>query len=136
MDEIPDDVVDRRDRYCMSRGRIPIQLMGFGVEGFVWRSETDSIVKVHLFPREFRQEVLVYQKLQARGLSRLRGFWIPELLDYDRELHILELTFVTPPFILDFATATLDAPPSGTDWDTPEWRAEKRQIYGKDWPDV
>jgi hypothetical protein len=43
---------------------------------------------------------------------------------------------VTPPYILDFAACTLDAPPAGFDPDDAEWTGEQARKFGRDWPDV
>jgi hypothetical protein len=46
------------------------------------------------------------------------------------------MTFVRPPYILDFAACTLDKPPSGFDPYDPQWVAEQSRKFGRDWPDV
>jgi hypothetical protein len=55
---------------------------------------------------------------------------------YDQDLLVLELSYVRPPFVLDFAAATLDDPPTEVDIDSADWIAAKRSVYGERWPDV
>jgi hypothetical protein len=75
----------------------------------------------------------VYQRLQSHQIEQLQGFHIPILLHYDRNLFVLEISFVRPPYILDFAAATLDQPPPGFDAEDREWIAEKRRVFGSHW---
>ena len=76
------------------------------------------------------------ERLQTRQVERVQGFYVPLLLDYDESLQVLELSFVRPPYILDFAEATLDRPPRGFDPQNPDWIAERLRKYGNRWPDV
>lgn len=49
---------------------------------------------------------------------------------------VLEIGYVKPPYILDFAACTLDTPPAGFDPDDAEWTGEQSRKFGRDWPDV
>jgi hypothetical protein len=49
---------------------------------------------------------------------------------------VLELSFVKPPYVLDFGRALLDAVPAGFDPEDREWTTEKRRLYGVRWPEV
>lgn len=66
-------------------------------------------------PRGYHTERDVYLRFRKKALYRLQGFFIPILLDFDDTAMVLEMTFVTPPYSLDFAACTLDQPPSGFD---------------------
>jgi hypothetical protein len=66
--------------------------------------------------------------------ENLHGFEMPWLLDHDAARWVLELSFVSPPFVLDFAAASLGQAPS--EMSAPEWLAEKKRMFGRDWPDV
>jgi hypothetical protein len=39
------------------------------------------------------------------------GFNVPQLIGFDDELHVIEMTVVKRPFVLDFAAAYLDVRP-------------------------
>lgn len=93
-------------------------------------------MKVHRNPKEFLQELAVYLRLAGRGERPLQGFHIPILLDYDEKRLVLELSFVKPPYVLDFGRALLDAVPVGFDPEDREWTAEKQRLYGAHWPEV
>ena len=136
MIEIPQSVRERCDTYCSRSNKSVAELRGYGVDGFVWQTSNDNILKVYRSRRPFNSELNVYQRLAEHSLYRLRGFDIPILLDFDDELYALEMTNVSPPYILDFAAATLGAPPAGFDPDAEDWQAEQGRKFGRDWPDV
>jgi hypothetical protein len=69
-------------------------------------------------------------------LYQLQGFRIPKLLDFDDALLVLELSYIRPPYILDFGASALDEPPPGFDPYDPHWIAEQSRKFGRDWPDV
>lgn len=102
----------------------------------MWQTTQDSILKVFRQEKPFLRELAVYQRLQERKIERLRGFHVPVLLHYDENQRVLELSYVRPPFVLDFAEATLDRPSLDFETEAPEWIAEKQRLYGDRWPDV
>ena len=136
MIEIPSDVLERRDDYCASRSREIQDLRGYGVDAFIWQARTDRILKVFRGTRGYERERDVYLRLRHRSLYRLQGFFIPVLLEFDDATLVLEMTYVRPPYILDFAACTLDAPPAGFDPDDAEWTGEQARKFGRNWPDV
>ena len=131
---IPAEVDQRRTAYCQSRGIQTHDLIGYGLDGFVWQTNRASVVKVCRHANLFERELSVYQRLAELGLHQLQGFRIPSLLDQDAECWVLELSLVAPPFILDFAAASLGKQPAEMSSD--EWLGEKRRMFGTDWADV
>ena len=130
----PMELEERGQAYCESR-RIHIQeMLGYGVDGFVWLTDRESVVKVFRHRPLYDNELQVYQQLAKHALQQLQGFKIPRLLDQDAEHWVLELSLVAPPFVLDFAAANLGKAPS--EMASPEWLAEKRRMFKSDWPDV
>jgi len=127
--EIPSKITDRLEDYCKDHGVAADQIIGYGVDGFVWRTQQNSVLKVHRHPREFEWECAAYQRLKEHGIRRLRGFAIPTLLDYDRDLLVLELSFVSPPFVLDFGAASVNRPVEGVDSESDEFRDNVRRRY-------
>ena len=69
-------------------------------------------------------------------MSEILGFNVPQLIRFDDELRIIEMSIVTRPFVLDFAGAWLDTPPDFPDETWAEWEAEKREQFGTHWPRV
>jgi hypothetical protein len=131
---IPADVEQRRTAYCESRGIQTQDLIGYGLDGFVWKTNRASVIKVCRHASLFERELAVYRRLSLLGLHQLQGFRIPSLLDQDAEQWVLELSLVSPPFILDFAAASLGKQP--TEMESAEWLSEKRRMFGADWADV
>lgn len=131
---IPAQFESRCQEYCQSRQIQSVDLIGYGLDGFVWSTNRDSVLKVFRQSLLFDQELAIYEKLTKLGLRRLQGFDIPVLLDYDAQRSVLELSFVSPPFILDFAAASLKNTQS--DIKPPGWLGEKQRLFGTDWPEV
>lgn len=135
MFEIPFKILDRRNTYC-SRHNVVIQFdePDWGLDAYLWRTNTETIVKVHWYHDRFQKELATYQRLVERKIARLKGFEFPQLVDYDEELHILELSIVSPPYILDFVEVGIGKRPPNFDLDRIETQQSKQ--FGKDWPDV
>lgn len=76
----------------------------------------------------------MYFRLSEHNVDSVHGFRVPQLLDLDDELGVIEMTIVRPPFVLDFATAALDSPPDFPEEVLADWYAEKREQFGEDWP--
>jgi len=90
--------------------------LGFGIHGIVYVAEGNpqsgkSAIKAHRAVEPYVRERRVYERLAEAGITRILGFHVPQLLGADDDLLVLEITIVTPPFVLDFAGAFLDAPP-------------------------
>jgi len=51
-------------------------------------------------------------------------------------LHVIEMSIVTRPFVLDFAGAYLDAPPAFPDEIWTDWEAQKSEQFDIRWPKV
>lgn len=53
---------------------------------------------------------VTYLRLGEANIARVLGFKVPQLLGYDAELWVLEMTVVQQPFVLDFAEVRPDFP--------------------------
>ena len=69
-------------------------------------------------------------------ITNVLGFNVPQLVNFDDELRILEMTIVERPFVLDFAAAYLDVRPEFSDEIWSAWEAEKREQFEARWPKV
>jgi hypothetical protein len=69
-------------------------------------------------------------------MSRILGFNVPQLIRADDKLHVIEMTIVTRPFVLDFAGAYLDQPPDFPEDIWTDWESEKRDQFDVRWPTV
>jgi hypothetical protein len=115
--------------------------LGFGVHGTVFVAEDMKLpgkhaVKAHKYAEVYVRERDVYERLRQAGVSEVLGFRVPDLVRFDDELRVIEMTIVTSPFVLDFAGARLDFPPEFSDEIWAEWEAEKVEQFGPRWPKV
>jgi len=111
------------------------------MHGNVFRAGSSSAagevaLKVHLRRDPFEQALETYLRLREAMVTQVLGFNVPQLLGYDAELWVLEMTVVQQPFVLDFAEVRLDFPLEFPDevWTT--WLEEKREQFGERWPVV
>jgi hypothetical protein len=119
--------------------------LGRGVHGIVFatkrqpkkdRSEVHSAIKVHEHEADYRRERDVYLRLQAHGVKTIHGCHVPQLLRYDDQVWIIEMTVVSRPFVLDFAGAFLDKAPDFSEEVIADWRVEKLEQFGDRWSEV
>lgn len=95
-----------------------------------------SAIKVHQREPDYRREREVYIRLKEHEVTTIRGCRVPQLLRYDDDLWIIEMTVVSRPFVLDFAGAFLDEAPDFSEEVMADWHAEKREQFGSQWPEV
>ena len=93
-------------------------------------------IKVHKQEPDYCRERDAYLRLREHEITIIRGCNVPELIAYDDELWIIQMTVVARPFVLDFGGAFLDRPPEFSEEVLAEWRVEKLEQFGKRWPDV
>jgi len=123
------ELVNRAQQYCQRRGlEVGPQL------GIVFAAATQGeagrlAIKIH-------EGAIGYLRLQEHAVTDIRGCTVPELLRFDDELWVIEMTVVSRPFVLDFAGAYLDRPPDFSDEVHAEWEAEKLEQSGSRWPEV
>lgn len=115
--------------------------LGTGTQGTVFTAKSPRhlslyAVKFHLRQVAFGREVGVYLRLQDLGVSEVCGHRVPQLLAYDDELLVIEMSTVSPPFCLDFGGAYLDQPPDYTPEVWRDWREEKSEDFEDNWPVV
>lgn len=134
-------VIQNALAYAAPRWLQLAERLGFGIHGTIYVAEGKSTggktaIKVHRETEPFRRELSVYLRLREARVSEILGFNVPQLIQADDALRVIEMTIVTRPFVLDFAGAYLDAPPGFPDeiWD--EWKNEKRDQFGERWPTV
>ena len=115
--------------------------LGSGIHGIVLVAQSKlqpgkTALKLHRDFTAYDQEKRVYQRLRQRSLQQILGFHIPTLIRFDDELLAIEMTIVRPPFVLDFAGATLDTAMEFSEEVWADWRATKQEQFGQDWPTV
>ena len=110
--------------------------LGYGTDGAVWKSSRKSAVKAIERPDNYRLELVSYQRLQAAGVRNIRGFAVPQLIDHDDELLVIEMTIVSPPFLLDFGKVHFDRRPEFSAETIAEWRESMQELFEDRWPEV
>lgn len=108
--------------------------MGFGKDGTVWLSSAFTAIKVFGSPLPYQTERDAYLRLSSAAVQRIAGYVVPQLVGWDDQIGVIEMTVVRPPFVLDFAGASLDTAPDFPEDVLAEWLAEKREQFGDDWP--
>lgn len=137
-----DIILIQNARADVSRGQLRLaERLGFGIHGIVHVIEDNSkavkgAIKVHHAAEPYLRECQVYERLRDAGVSEMLGFHVPQLIRFDDELRVIEMSIVTRPFVLDFAGAYLDAPPEFPEEIWSDWEAEKREQFEKRWPVV
>ncbi len=114
---------------------------GHGIHGIVLESISQSQCgssALKAFERldAYTRERDVYLRLRYHKVRQVCGHQVPQLLDFDDELQVIEMTMVKPPFVLDFAGAWLDAPPDYSPEVLADWETEKREQFEDRWPAV
>jgi hypothetical protein len=135
----------RASEYARERGLLLTEELGHGVHGSVFTSEGQSqhllfpfrsAIKVYRREEDYFRELGVYGRLEEKKIAQIRGCHVPQLLGYDENWLVLEMTVVTRPFVLDFAGAYLDRAPDFSEEVMADWRADKQEQFGKRWPEV
>jgi len=132
MAAIPDDVI----KYASRRGLLIEGVLGAGKDGTVYDTNLESAIKIHSVGENYRRERDVYLRLLDCEIVRVCGLKVPVLRNYDDKLLIIEMTTVTPPYLLDFASAWLDTPPDFSREVINEWHQRLRDGFGARFPDI
>ncbi len=61
---------------------------------------------------------------------------MPRLIDHHDELWVIEMEFVVPPFVVDFATAGVDSNPLNkySPEELDDWFESRRELFEDRWP--
>src|SRR5262245_39071369 len=106
-----DELEHRARQYTQRSGWMLGQELGRGVHGIVFVIESQpengppvarSAIKVHQQQSAYCRERDVYLRLKQHNVKTACGCHVPQLLAYDDELWVIEMTVVSRPFVLDF----------------------------------
>jgi hypothetical protein len=140
-----DELLGRARDYAQRNSLVLGERLGFGIHGIVFEAKRQpeaakrngrSAVKVHRFADGYHRERDVYLRLRELGVSSIRGCHVPQLLQHDDELLVIEMSMVSRPFLLDFGAAYLDTPLDFSEEVMTDWREQKREEFGPRWPEV
>ena len=115
------------------------EVLGFGIHGiaFVLQSEEENgqtALKIHTARGPYLRERDVYERLRECGISKILHCHVPHLFRCDDRFFALEMTIVSPPFVLDFAGAWLDFPPEFSEEVWQEQTRKWAEEFQSDWP--
>jgi len=135
------EALRRAEEYARSQGLSIEGQIGGGTQGAVFRTSRGTAVKALLDASFYIRERDVYLRLRTLEIDQIRGFWVPRLVSHHDDLLIVEMETVHPPYVLDFASAYLDHPPSymrdSDDAHVREnWEREKEEQFEDRWPEV
>lgn len=120
--------------YCTTRHLEPRSRSGFGKDGTVRLSSAFTAIKVFGSPLPHQTERDAYPRLSSAAVQRIAGYVVPQLVGWDDQIGVVEMTVFRPPSVLDLAGASLDTAPDFPEDVLAEWLAEKREQFGDDWP--
>jgi hypothetical protein len=112
------------------------RVLGFGKDGKVFLASNLNAIKVFYRLEPYGRERDCYLRLRDMNTIEIRGHKVPQLMRSDDELLIIEMTTVTRPFLLDFASVHLDYAPEFTADVMDQWELEKRDLFEENWPAV
>jgi hypothetical protein len=117
--------------YCSKHGIQLIGDLGFGKDGRVYASDRRSAVKLHEREESYSRERDIYIRLRECSVSKVWCFNIPSLIEFDDACRVIEMSIVTPPYLLDFASAYLederpDFPPDVVE----KWHNDLQESFG------
>jgi hypothetical protein len=101
-----------------------LEVLGEGIDGAVWLTSERTAIKVFENQAPFETETACYLRLAAAKVVDIRGFAVPQLVDYDSQRLVIEMTTVQPPYLLDFGKCYLDSKP---DFSPEVWN----DLYGR-----
>ncbi|SRR6266545_3064238 len=138
MDEI---LTHHAQAYALRHNLRLAERLGHGIHGIVYAAERNLepgnvAIKVHRLQDAYERERNVYLRLRQASVEEILGFNVPKLVRFDDDLLVIEMSIVTRPFVLDFASAYLDEVPEFSDEIWAEWEAEKREQFESRWATV
>ncbi len=140
-----DKLVLRAQEFAQRHGLSLGNELGHGVHGIVFATESQppkgvpavhSAIKVHEREPDYCRERDVYLRLRENAVAAIHRCHVPQLLRYDNEAWIIEMSVVARPFVLDFAGAFLDQAPDFSQEVLADWRTEKQEQFGGRWSEV
>jgi hypothetical protein len=129
------DLEARAREYAERYGLVIEKHLGHGNDGAVWQTTHSTAIKVCEDNQRYSTERDCYRLFRERGVTEIKGFAIPRLVNFSDDLMVIEMDVVQPPYIIDFGKAYLHrAPPHFSQQVMADWYAEKKELWGETWP--
>jgi hypothetical protein len=122
--------------YAEKNELLLLRRLGGGTDGEVWESSRQTAVKALNRQRNYIVELACYQRFAESSVTEIRGFAVPRLVDFDDGLQVIEIGFVFPPFIIDFAKCRLDSPHDFSAEVMADWDEAGTEIFEDRWTKV
>jgi len=127
------------ENYLTRNKLLIVGSLGHGKDGDVLKTDRKSAIKKLKTLELYRRELRAYKLLDELSIVELEGFALPRLLGYDENSLLIEMTIVTPPYLLDFASTHDEVELEHLGFTDEIW-AEREQhwanIFGDQWPRV
>jgi hypothetical protein len=110
----------------------PPTRLGAGVGGYVYLSpDLRTAVKIHNHEDGFHRELEVYRRLQKLDITRIHGLTIPKLRAASEDLLLIQMDFVSAPYLLDFAGVLFQPPHTVFDDERIQyWHDKIKEFFG------
>lgn len=105
------ELIANANQFAQHHGIILTGILGAGKDGSVWQTDRITAVKIHATESSYIIERNAYMRLRELDVASVAGFSIPILCHYDDQLRAIEMSIVTPPYLVDFASAIFDIEP-------------------------
>ena len=96
------------EQYAIHRNIQLHNLLGYGNDGAVWETNENTAIKVLMRQDSYDRELAAYIRLQERKVISIGNYSIPELLGFDDTRLVIEMSVVSPPFVIDFAKSNVN----------------------------
>ncbi len=126
----------RLTRYVTARKLQLKHSLGFGKDGTVFSTTTGTAVKVFQSREPYTSERDCYIRLAEHGVVEVLGHQVPEMIAWSDLLLVIEMSMVSPPYILDFASARLDHAPDFPPEVLEQWEMDRLEEFGANWSRV
>ena len=104
--------------------------LGWGIGGYVYLSPNlRTAIKVFHYRAAYETEKKTYELLRHLKLTTLHGLTIPTLRGFQDDPPLIQMDFVSPPFLLDFAGVTF-SPPDFSNEVIAHWHQRIRAVFG------
>ena len=86
-------------------------VLGHGTDGSVWETSAKTALKSFYRVENYEDEIECYRRLKSQEILKINGVSVPHLEGSNDHLMVIEMTYVQPPYILDFGKVYIDRPP-------------------------
>lgn len=104
---------------------------GSGIDGIVYASSRSTAIKAITSQERYFNELNAYKRLRQHGVYEICGHSVPQLIDFDNHLKVIEMTTVQPPFVVDFGKAHVDHQPDFEADNLAIWRQNVLDAFGE-----